>query len=57
MELLEQLHWCSDWNGDEVDYPERNVIGLYVFKANINIHCYVDAETMEILDVWEEEEV
>lgn len=26
---LENLRWSSDWNGDEVGYPDSGVVGLY----------------------------
>ena len=47
------LHWQSDWNGDEVGYPERNVIGYYT-KDNINF--YIDMENNEVLEVWMDNE-
>lgn len=47
------LHWQSDWNGDEVGYPDRNVIGYYT-KDNINF--YIDTENNEILEVWMDNE-
>ncbi|WNM50657.1 hypothetical protein Alsa2_CDS0043 [Staphylococcus phage Alsa_2] len=47
------LHWQSDWNGDEVGYPDRNVVGYYT-KDNINL--YIDMENDEILEVWMDNE-
>ena len=26
---LTNLGWSSDWNGDEVGYPESDIVGLY----------------------------
>lgn len=48
-----KLHWQSDWNGEDVGYNNRNVIGYYT-KDNINF--YIDIETNEILEVWMDEE-
>lgn len=47
------LHWQSDWNGDEVGYPDRNVVGYYT-KDNINL--YIDMENDEVLEVWMDNE-
>lgn len=47
-----ELHWQSDWNGDEVGYSDRNVVGYYT-KDNINF--YIDTENDEILEVWMDE--
>lgn len=47
------LHWQSDWNGDEVGYPDRNVVGYYT-KDNINL--YIDMENDEVLEIWMDNE-
>ena len=50
---LKELHWLSDWEGDEVGYDERGVIGLYSYGK---INMYIDMETYEVLEIWLEEE-
>lgn len=50
-----KLMWSSDWNGDEVGYDDRNVIGLYVWENEFSgeqVNFYIDMETMEILEFW-----
>lgn len=48
-------HWQSDWNGDEVGFPDVPVVGLYSLK-NQPIDYYVDTETGVILDAWSTED-
>ena len=47
-ELLE-LHWQSDWNGDEVGYDTDSVVGLY---STGKAYFYIDMETYEILEMY-----
>jgi hypothetical protein len=44
------LHWSSDWNGDEVGFPEIDVVGLYS-SEKLGCHFYMDMSTNEILEV------
>lgn len=48
------LFWQSDWNGDEVGYPETPVVGLYQ-DGEGTMH-YIDIENEHILESWKEEE-
>lgn len=44
----------SDWNGEDVGFPESVVVGLYT-SMNENgdeLNLYVDYDTGEILDFW-----
>jgi hypothetical protein len=50
------LHWSSDWNGDEVGFDDVLVVGLYSFADAPHIYIYLDTENGTILDMWEEEE-
>lgn len=51
------LNWESDWNGDEVGYPDSGVVGLYSRPgATGKQYFYIDMEEMTILDVWTDEE-
>lgn len=45
------LMWSSDWNGDEVGYPEIEVVGLYADPGDKYMY-YVNSDTGEVLDVW-----
>ena len=49
------LHWSSDWNGDECGYDDIDVVGLYSFKGT-EIYMYLDTENGTILDMWENED-
>lgn len=48
--ILSNLHWQSDWNGEDVGFPEYNVLGLYTSQS-LGIDVYLDAETGEVLQV------
>lgn len=50
---LKELHWLSDWDGDDVGYDKRGVIGLYSYGK---INMFIDMETYEVLEIWLEEE-
>lgn len=56
IELI-NLAWSSDWNGDEVGYPEAGVVGLYSQERDDGSYSfYIDMETYVVLDFWKEEE-
>ena len=44
------LGWQSDWNG----YPEVLVVGLYSTQEGTNL--YINIETGQVLEAWEDEE-
>lgn len=46
--------WQSDWNGDELGYDHILIVGLYQIEEGT--YAYVNTETGEILEQWEEEE-
>ena len=50
---LNSLHWCSDFNGDEVGYPYSNVVGCYMYY---DLNMYIDMETLNVLELWFDEE-
>ena len=50
---LNSLHWCSDFNGDEVGYPYSNVVGYYMY---CDLNMYIDMETLNVLELWFDEE-
>ena len=55
---LTNLAWSSDWNGDEVGYPESEIVGLYSQEREDGIYYfYLDMETYEVLDFWKWEEL
>ena len=54
---LTDLVWSSDWNGDEVGYPESEVVGLYLQERDDGIYSfYLDMETYKVLDFWKDED-
>ena len=54
---LSELAWSSDWNGDEVGYPESDVVGLYSqVRDDGCYYFYIDMDTNKVLDFWKEEE-
>lgn len=50
---ISNLHWYSDWNGDEVGYPDIPVVGLY-YSDTLNVSIYLNTETTEVLEIWTE---
>ena len=53
---LTDLVWSSDWNGDEVGYPESEVVGLYSQERGDGSYSfYLDMETHKMLDFWKDE--
>ena len=56
IELI-NLAWSSDWNGDEVGYPEAGVVGLYYQERDDGSYSfYIDVETGKVLDFWKDVE-
>ena len=54
---LSDLAWSSGWNGDEVGYPESDVVGLYSQERDDGCYYfYIDMDTNMVLDFWKEEE-
>lgn len=54
---LNNLVWSSDWNGDEVGYPELGVVGLYSQERDDGSYSfYIDMETNKVLEFWKEED-
>ena len=55
---LNNLVWSSDWNGDEVGYPELGVVGLYSQERDDGSYSfYIDMETNQVLEFWKEEDL
>ena len=53
---LTDLIWSSDWNGDEVGFPESEVVGLYSQERDDGTYSfYIDFEKFKILDFWKDE--
>lgn len=48
---INDLHWQSDWDGEEVGYPELDVVGLYT-SVRLEIDLHVNTETGEVLQVF-----
>ena len=51
-----KIHWLSDWNGYEVGFPEVSVVGFYKSADSPDKYFYLNAETGDILEEWEEVE-
>ena len=53
---LTDLAQSSDWNGDEVGYPESEVVGLYSQERDDGRYSfYLDMETYQVLDFQKDE--
>ena len=48
--IIHNLRWQSDWNGDEVGYPEYNVVGLYT-SDELRVDVYIDTESQMVLAI------
>ncbi|AAW54885.1 hypothetical protein ACYJ80_11875 [Staphylococcus capitis] len=44
-----KLHWQADWNGEDLGFPDRNVVGHYTYH---DLNLYIDTENLEILQAW-----
>ena len=54
---LPNLAWSSDWNGDEVGFPESEVVGLYSQERYDGTYSfYIDIEENKVLDFWKDDE-
>ena len=52
---LTDLAWSSDWDGDEVGFPESEVVGLYSQERDDGSYSfYLDMETCKVLDFWKD---
>lgn len=47
--------WSSDWDGEDVDYPNVPVVGLYRLKGT-EIYFYIDIEENKVLEYWSDED-
>ena len=48
-----RLCWNTDFDGYEVGYPERCVIGYYTYGE---LNLYIDTESNEVVEMWFDEE-
>lgn len=44
-----RLYWLSDFNGEEVGFPDSNVVGHYMHGE---LNLYIDTETDSVLELW-----
>lgn len=58
IDVIVKMLWSSDWNGEEVGYPESSIIGLYTVEneEGKTLYLYVDIENNKILDFWIDDE-
>lgn len=55
---LTDLVWSSGWSGDEIGYPDTEVVGLYSQERDDGRYSfYIDIETYKVLDFWKDEEM
>ncbi|MFJ7982344.1 hypothetical protein ACIQ1D_18960 [Lysinibacillus xylanilyticus] len=52
---ISEFHWQSDWNGDEVGFPEIETVGLYTDFINCYTY-YIDMDSLRILEVFNDRE-
>lgn len=53
---LTDLAWSSDWDGDDVGYPDSEIVGMYSQERDDGCYrFYIDMDTNEVLDFWKEE--
>lgn len=52
---ITNLRWSSDWDGEDVGYPDILDVGLYE-SYDLGCMLYLDTETGEIIDVMQVEE-
>lgn len=55
---LTETVWQSDWNGDEIGFPEvEGAIGLYTQHRDDGVYnFYIDYENSRVLDFWKDDE-
>lgn len=54
---LTGLAWSSDWDGDEVGFPNSEVVGLYSQGRDDGSYSfYIDTETGKVLDFWKDQD-
>lgn len=53
---LTDLAWLSDWDGDDVGYPESEIVGLYSQERDDGRYrFYIGMDTGKVLDFWKDE--
>lgn len=48
--VINNLHWQSDWCGDEVGYDDVEIVGLYT-AHHLGVDIYLNAETGIVLEI------
>ena len=58
IDVTVKMLWSSDWNGEEVGYPESTIVSLYTAEneEGKTLYLYVDIESNKILDFWIDDE-
>lgn len=53
MSLVLPLGWSSDWDGEDIGYPDISVVGYYCYDTDeISINAYIDMDTGNVLELW-----
>lgn len=48
--IISNLHWQSDFNGEDYGYDDINVIGVYT-AHKLNADLLIDMDTLEVLEI------
>lgn len=52
---ISDLHWQSDFNGDEVGFDDIDVVGLYS-SVTLGHSLYLNTENGEVLAIFSDED-
>ena len=53
---LTDLVWSSDWDGEDVGYPESEIVGMYSQERDDgHYRFYIDMDTGRVLDFWKDD--
>lgn len=58
IDVIVKMLWSSDWDGEDVGYPDSEVVSLYTVEneERKTLHLYVDVIENKILDFWIDDE-
>ena len=54
---IDNARWQSDWNGEDVGYPDIAIVGCYTQgRDDGDYSFYIDIINMVVLDFWKDDE-
>lgn len=58
IDVTVKMLWSSDWDGEDVGYPNSLIVSLYTTENEEGkiLYLYVDVKSNKILDFWIDEE-